>query len=141
VKTREVLRIVGSGRSDEAVSPQALQKEPFSLRIGESGLACARTTCTSKSRSAISRFDQDRRSECGQVARIQRIGTPAFGVSSSRNFGVADPRTAKSRSDVAAWDPAYHSGVQVAHLVGIAVSVLGDLIGKGSALRVEIPRD
>jgi hypothetical protein len=30
----------------------------------------ARTTCTSKSRSAISRFDRDRRSECGQVAQI-----------------------------------------------------------------------
>jgi hypothetical protein len=74
------------------------------------------------------------------VAQILSIGTPAFGVSSSKNFGATDPRRAKSRSDVAEWDPTYPSGVQVAPLVGIAISVLGDLIGKGSALRAVIPR-
>jgi hypothetical protein len=37
--------------------------------------------------------------------KSENIGVSTFGVSNSRRLGVADPRTANSRSDVAVWDP------------------------------------
>jgi hypothetical protein len=66
------------------------QKNPWPSHIGKSGLVSARIACTSNPRSAIPRFDRDRKFLEGQVARIRSIGDSAFGVSSSQGLGVVD---------------------------------------------------
>jgi hypothetical protein len=66
-------------------------ENPFSSLIGKSGLVRCKDRMHVKSRSAIPRFDRDRQFLEGQVARIQSIGIPAFGVSDRQGLWSRGP--------------------------------------------------
>jgi hypothetical protein len=107
-------------------------KYSWSSRIGKSGSASVRIACTSDPRSAIPRFDWNRRFPEGQVARIRSIGDSAVGDSAAKDLESWIPRSAKSRSGRGRVGPRRHSGVQVACKRDIGGSALGKLKGQGS---------
>jgi hypothetical protein len=122
------------------VNPQGAQRTHFHRTSANRGWRVQESHARQKSRSAIPRFDLSRRSWRDRWHKSENIGVSAFGVSNGRDFGIVDPRSAKSRRLTWQRGTRRHSGVQVAHSGEIAVSVLGDLIGKGSASRVATPR-
>jgi hypothetical protein len=90
--SRSFREVLWSSDPGEGAGQLALrqQKNPWPSHIGKSGLASARIACTSNPRSAIPRFDRDRKFLEGQVARIRVVGDSVFGVSSSKGLGVVD---------------------------------------------------
>jgi hypothetical protein len=104
VQTREVPWIVGSGRSDEAVSPQA-QERTFLVAYRRIGVGGARIPCTSNREvrfpDLIGTVDlsADRWHESG-ASGFRHSGFPAAGTLESR---IREPRNPEA--DVAAWAP------------------------------------
>jgi hypothetical protein len=80
----KILQTIGSRRSSEGVNSQEHGGVRLLFHLGLSGLASARSTCTSKSRMAILRFNRSHQSLEGQVARDPEdsgLGTSVFAKS------------------------------------------------------------